>query len=696
MAVVGLLALSSPLLAQEIDGKTAASFEPFLGERTFATYSGDTKTGWFGIEIAAGREWNGKTVYALTHEFHGLPEGTGSRKETKYFDANPPFILIGFDLETDGEQGFERIEAAREGLTMVVHRKKALGEEKQDASISEETLAHYLTAQMACRESFEGNELRREIPEYSTNTLVDRRLELVVIKRPGLFDRGIPHLLYQAETIDTRDRGQPSTYTFFNELGEIVESRGQNEFYMRPEPAEWAQSATSYLHALGYSHLLVEGELPPGASPHRILVQIVDAEGPAPEATARQAVQELDAGNWVLVPRGVEWGDDAGDPAGGPEGDLLISGPEVETDLPAVQELARELAGEEDSAKGKAMAILRWIVKEIRPVRRSGPVGAGRVLAERSGDGPARAALFAAVARAAGLPARRVYGLVYQGGWAGYSEWVEVLEGASWKPVEPATGTLGLPGSHLRLGVLDEEGSARGSLALARARLRILPMGGVGGTADLARKVIVFRDSRAVLGRQLFSEGNRMYVRVEMGEVWWPTSEIAAVEDATPEKLAAIRHLVRDDGAYRNNVLGFSIQGAGEGWKAQIREEAAPDHGVVVQFVTPGDQGGVSFIVQASRVPLSLFADEVESSLRRQGAERTGEPDWFMVGEIYLQRRAYRIAGQGGAPARQVLLLFFEHGERKHYLFATGPEEAFGDVEAGVERILQGIRFDRP
>ena len=82
---------------------------------------------------------------------------------------------------------------------------------------------------------------------------------------------------------------------------------------------------------------------------------------------------------------------------------------------------------------------------------------ASEVLATGKGDCTEHALLFTALARAAGVPARPVYGLVYTRYGDGedalyWHAWVEVRSGSEWIALDPTFGQDVADATHLALG----------------------------------------------------------------------------------------------------------------------------------------------------------------------------------------------------------------------------------------------------
>ncbi len=142
----------------------------------------------------------------------------------------------------------------------------------------------------------------------------------------------------------------------------------------------------------------------------------------------------------------------------------LASAPMIQADAPRIRELAARLTSGAKSPRAKIEAIMAWMDAHIqkRPVL-SLP-DALNTLAQGMGDCNEYAVLFAALARAAGIPAQIEAGLVYQRGRFYYHAWNRVhIHG--WVTVDALKGQLPADATHIRL--------ARGNLP---EQMEILPM----------------------------------------------------------------------------------------------------------------------------------------------------------------------------------------------------------------------------
>jgi transglutaminase-like putative cysteine protease len=154
---------------------------------------------------------------------------------------------------------------------------------------------------------------------------------------------------------------------------------------------------------------------------------------------------------------------------------MLAAEPLVPADNPRVMALARRIVAGSRAPDAAAAALVRWTATEMADDPAStASLDPMLALRTRRGSSAARALLFVALARASGLPARPVAGLVADaaGQWHPHS-WAEVHLG-DWVAVDPAFGTLPAGAGHLRLSL---GGPGRlFELAALASRLRPRPL----------------------------------------------------------------------------------------------------------------------------------------------------------------------------------------------------------------------------
>ncbi|HTE55237.1 MAG TPA: transglutaminase-like domain-containing protein [Kofleriaceae bacterium] len=144
---------------------------------------------------------------------------------------------------------------------------------------------------------------------------------------------------------------------------------------------------------------------------------------------------------------------------------------------PAVAAKAHALTAGATSREQAVARLVDWVFQNLAKNLSSNLTTASQVLARRTGDCTEHALLFVALARAAGIPAREVSGLVYMGDDLrrfGWHAWAEVDLGGRWVQVDPSWGEHVANATHLTLGVGDDADwiTTMGSLTIALADAR--------------------------------------------------------------------------------------------------------------------------------------------------------------------------------------------------------------------------------
>ncbi len=116
----------------------------------------------------------------------------------------------------------------------------------------------------------------------------------------------------------------------------------------------------------------------------------------------------------------------------------------------AVRIQAEQVIKGETDQRRIAERLLNWVSAEVTTAVNPGIPNPRRALRTRKGDASDRAILFVALARAAGLEARPVAGIVAQErGWSRHA-WAEVKLGG-WVPADPSFGTFPAGAGYVRL-----------------------------------------------------------------------------------------------------------------------------------------------------------------------------------------------------------------------------------------------------
>ncbi len=126
-------------------------------------------------------------------------------------------------------------------------------------------------------------------------------------------------------------------------------------------------------------------------------------------------------------------------------------------DAPGIKELARQIAGGAKGTYEAARTLSADVHERLETVYGASHDRASDVLEAGQGDCTEHTVLLVALARALGIPARPVHGLVY----ARYADgqdalywhaWVEIRSAGEWIPMDPTFGQPVADATHLALG----------------------------------------------------------------------------------------------------------------------------------------------------------------------------------------------------------------------------------------------------
>ncbi len=130
----------------------------------------------------------------------------------------------------------------------------------------------------------------------------------------------------------------------------------------------------------------------------------------------------------------------------------------IQSDAPTLQEQAAAIVGEEKDALQAVALISSWVYHNLEKRPTLSIPNALEVYKLRAGDCNEHSVLFAALARAAGIPTRIAAGLLYTEGRFFYHAWDEVYVG-EWIAVDPLLNQVPADPTHVRLiiGELDRQ-----------------------------------------------------------------------------------------------------------------------------------------------------------------------------------------------------------------------------------------------
>ena len=129
----------------------------------------------------------------------------------------------------------------------------------------------------------------------------------------------------------------------------------------------------------------------------------------------------------------------------------LVSSPYIQSADPRIRAKAKEIIGSEDNAARAALLIRDWVHQNMTYRADIGVLRpAVDVFKSRAGVCRDYAILYAALARAVGIPTRVAAGLVFSGGALYYHAWAESFVG-TWVDIDPTLPTAFVDATHIKL-----------------------------------------------------------------------------------------------------------------------------------------------------------------------------------------------------------------------------------------------------
>ena len=142
--------------------------------------------------------------------------------------------------------------------------------------------------------------------------------------------------------------------------------------------------------------------------------------------------------------------------------------PLIQSGDPAIRTAAHQILGDETDPARAAERLTHWVAANVRKEAGVGMPNAVRVLRQRRGDCNEFTVLYVALARAAGLPARSVAGLLESGGRFYYDAWPEVPWDVA--AVDPLLDQFPADAAHLRFAVGSWRATSADSISTTEGR----------------------------------------------------------------------------------------------------------------------------------------------------------------------------------------------------------------------------------
>jgi hypothetical protein len=425
----------------------------------FGLYLVGKKAGWSRAELTReirdGRDvlvGRGETLIRATV---GGREVERRHQEERVYEARPGGPLLSFRAAWAGDGGARTVQGSCDGRTCKALLDAGGAREERTIEGVRDTadLADGVRLAAARRSSVSGGQLDLE-------KLRVRDVQDVFLRRERIAGAGVEEEVSVVAESEAGDR-MAAEYKVADD-GRVVEIRLGEAIVARPEPEDAAKRLDT-IDLFALARVALPGPLS-RAVPKSVVFKLAGLPPAFQKNDARQRFERGKGGMTVLTvtARRPAAADPAKDTplaraAAGASADDLASTPQANADAPEIRRLAAEVVGDATGAYEAARRLSDHVHRTLEKAYGASHDRASDVLAAGKGDCTEHAVLLVALARAAGVPARGVHGLVY----AQYDDgqpalywhaWAEVRSAGEWIAMDPTFGQPVADATHVALG----------------------------------------------------------------------------------------------------------------------------------------------------------------------------------------------------------------------------------------------------
>ena len=256
--------------------------------------------------------------------------------------------------------------------------------------------------------------------------------------------------------------------------GRMLSSKLGDQFELRREPEELARNTEYSTDVFVLGMVKIDAGVGEPTKVTGLVVEVPDKEGTFLKSASRQTVTPGPNGN-VLCRLGKGFAT----PVKATEKEIKEALEETTAypiSLPRVQELARKAVGDAQTPREKVKRLAKFVHDYIEPSLATSMPRLEHLLDRKKGDCKSYALLFNTLARAAGIPARELGGLLYMGDAVkvfGGHAWNEVVLDGYWVPIDASLNETEINATHVSFG--SERESVRNLLdSLGRLSFRLV------------------------------------------------------------------------------------------------------------------------------------------------------------------------------------------------------------------------------
>lgn len=377
--------------------------------------------------------------------------------ETRTYEAKPRGKLLTLVVEQTGDGGDQILEGkARPSGLQVIRKRPGIPNETLTVKTAQEVAEDADQARVALKR---GATVEGTITD--SNDLEQYKVVTTLTGEETRTVGGVPVRVRKVSTLSAKEK--VPTESWLDAQGRLLEIHFGPTMTALAEPEAQAKRL-DVVEVFGLTRVKLPKPMPASAAsvPGEVTITVVGLPERFRVDNYRQRFKQLPNGRVEVkvsanAPK-ARASRPLADPAGGSN---LKSSIIVESDNERIRELAKKLVGNEKDAYAAARAIARWVNQNVEKDYGSSSDRATDVLKTMKGDCTEHSLLTVALMRAAGIPAKRIDGLVYlmqddRVPAYYWHEWVEAYVG-EWTQLDPTFGEDVAKATHLAVG---EEGNA--------------------------------------------------------------------------------------------------------------------------------------------------------------------------------------------------------------------------------------------
>lgn len=233
-------------------------------------------------------------------------------------------------------------------------------------------------------------------------------------------------------------------------LGRLLGVSMGEGFVMKAQPKQQATQGIGSMDAV-HDGVAVDRPLGDPSKIRALTLVLTTGKDFAPPDGPNQRVTPAGAGRYRLELSAVP----GASAAPGEREEFLAATAAIDSDHPKIRQVAQQLAKGNESEQARVAALVDYVSETVEDSYESNLGTASQVLERKSGDCSEHTLLFVALARAAGMPAREISGLVYASDLERsfvWHAWAEVLVDGRWVAVDPTFGEAQANATHIKLG----------------------------------------------------------------------------------------------------------------------------------------------------------------------------------------------------------------------------------------------------